>query len=91
MRKKLEYCFQESAIRNWRGKDIFKAKIKYVINKYYNNKPIYVFYFKRYGSYQRIRKVLEEFVKEDFLVKSKDTRPIYYLKKRVTFLTADKL
>ena len=74
-----------------RGKDIFKAKIKYLINKYYYDKPIYITYFKRYGSYQRIRNALEDLVREGFLIKVKDVRPVYYLKKEVTFKTADKL
>ncbi len=92
MREKLEYYFEEtSLIKKWRGKDIFKAKIKYIINKYYYDKPIYIFYFKRYGKYQKIRKTLEELVREEFLIKFKDTRPVYYLKKKVCFSTADKL
>ena len=74
---------------NWR--DYLKKKIKHLIVKYYYDKPIYVQYFKRHGSYHNIRKILEELVEEKFLIKYQDTRPVYYLyKKGITFYPANK-
>jgi len=93
MRKDIEFYFEETRSKEyikWRGKDILKAKIKYIINKYYYNKPIYITYFKKYGKYARIRNILEELVKEGFLIKFKKVRPVYYLKKNFIFISAEK-
>lgn len=82
MEKNIEFYFekQKKTSKKYRGKNIFKAKIIYLIEKYYRNQPIYVYYFKRYGSYHKIRNVLEELVEEGYLIKYKKVRPVYYLK-----------
>lgn len=86
----MEWLRQEKApYQSW--KDYLKKKILYLIIKYYHNKPIYIQYFKRFGSYHTIRKILDELVDEKILIKYKKKKPVYYLYvKELAFCSADR-
>jgi len=77
-RLNLEWLKEEKApCQTW--KDYLKKKILYLIIKYYHNKPIYIQYFRRFGSYYTIRKILDELANEKILIKYTKTKPMYYL------------